>query len=73
MTLEREIPYSERTATVVGKGVQGTKVGIALESLGFKQVRFCEKDDPFLEFVETSTDLVLAIDNVGVEDRLRSV
>ncbi|OGD94683.1 hypothetical protein A3A48_02325 [Candidatus Curtissbacteria bacterium RIFCSPLOWO2_01_FULL_37_9] len=67
------VPYEQRVATVVGKGVQGTKVGRALESLGFKQVKFCEKDDPFLDFVETSTDLVLAIDNVGVEDRLRSV
>ena len=73
MTLEREIPYSERILTVVGgDGAQGSKIVTAGRSLPYKEVRVCEKGDSFLDAVNLSTDLFLAVDNVLVVDLLES-
>ena len=61
MVGEREIPYSERTATVVGGGELGSRVASCYREIGFKHVRICEKGDPLLDFLNGSTDLFLAV------------
>src|SRR3989344_3328014 len=64
MSQETFRPYDERTATVVGgKGALGSKITTNLESLGFQSVKICEKDDPFLDFVNGSTDIFFAVDD----------
>src|SRR3989344_2240989 len=69
--MERINPYNERVATVVGgRGVLGSKLVSSLESLGFGKVLICEKGDPFLDYLNRSTDLVLAVDNIQVESLL---
>lgn len=68
-----EISNSERVVTVVGgKGQLGGKTLAALQSIGFSGVRICEEGDPFLSFVEESTDIFFAVDNVKIADMLQA-
>lgn len=74
MSLEtKPINYNERVATVVGgRGQLGSRVLKSLESLGMKEVRICEKGDPFTDFVRLSTDLFFAVDADQAKDMLQS-
>lgn len=74
MSLETQpISYSERVATVVGgRGQLGSRVVKSLESLGMREVRICEKGDPFTDFVKLSTDLFFAVDADQAKDMLQS-
>src|SRR3989344_5820419 len=64
----------ERVATVVGgKGQLGRRMVKAFESIGFGQVRVCEKDDPFLDFAKQSTDIFFAVDDRETLSMLRAV
>jgi prephenate dehydrogenase len=66
-------PYSERTITVVGgKGALGSRVVAGVAPMGFREVQVCEKGDPFLDFVERSTDLFFAVDNTEITDMLQA-
>ena len=66
-------PYQERVVTVVGgKGPLGSKVVSGFEPLGFQSVQICEKDDPFLDFVNRSTDLFFAVDNTEITAMLQA-
>lgn len=66
-------PYNERIATVIGgKGPLGSKVAAGLEPLGFQSVQICEKGDPFLDFVNRSTDLFFAVDNTEITSMLQA-
>ncbi|MBI3486340.1 hypothetical protein HY025_05385 [Candidatus Daviesbacteria bacterium] len=67
------VPYGDRIATVVGgKGQLGRKIVTGLESLSFKQVRVCETGDPFLTFVDQSTDLFFAVDDRQIISMLQA-
>lgn len=67
------VPYEERVATVVGgRGQLGSKITAAYESVGFGKVEVCEKQDPFLDFVNLSTDLFFAVDNIEIERLLQA-
>lgn len=74
MSLETQpISYNERVATVVGgRGQLGSRVVKSLESLGMREVRICEKGDPFTDFVRLSTDLFFAVDADQAKDMLQS-
>lgn len=66
-------PYRERTITVVGgKGALGSRITTNLEKLGFQSVQVCEKGDPFLDFVNRSTDLFFAVDNTEITAMLQA-
>ncbi len=58
---EREIPYQERVATVVGGGELGSRVAACYKAIGFKDVRICEKGDPLIDLLNGSSDLFLAV------------
>src|SRR3989344_4961246 len=75
MSLETQpISYNERVATVVGgRGQLGSRIVKGLDGLGFKEVRVCEKGDPFTDFVRLSTDLFFAVDADQAKDMLQSV
>ena len=61
------VPYEERVATVVGrKGALGSRVFPCYQEAGFREVHGCEQGDPFLDFVNRSTDLFLAVDDAEV-------
>lgn len=65
--------YQNRTATVVGgRGQLGSKIVKGYEELGFREVRVCEQSDPFRNFVQSSTDLFLAVDSLRAIDMLQS-
>ena len=68
MSAERVfVPYEERVATVVGrKGALGSRVFPCYQEAGFREVHGCEQGDPFLDFVNRSTDLFLAVDDAEV-------
>ena len=53
--MEREIPYQERIATVVGGGELGSRVASCYKDIGFGDVRICEKGDPFAGFANSKT------------------
>lgn len=73
MSLETMHPYSERIATVVGgAGQLGSRIENALRSIGLKDVRVCEKGDPFTEFLRESTDVFFAIDGAQTKDMLQA-
>ncbi len=73
MIQETLSPYSERTITVVGgEGALGSKVATNLQALGFRSVRICEKDDPFLDFARLSDDLYFAVDNKEISTMLQA-
>ncbi len=74
MSIEKGfVPYEDRTATVIGgKGQLGSKIVTGLESLSFKQVMVCEAGDPFLSFVDQSTDLFFAVDNKQITSMLQA-
>lgn len=73
MSTEIYRPYQERIVTVVGgKGPLGSKVATGLEPLGFQSVQVCEKGDPFLDFVNRSTDLFFAVDNTEITSMLQA-
>jgi len=59
--MERIKPYGERVATVVGGGELGSRVAACYRDIGFKDVRICEKGDPFLDFLNGSTDIFFAV------------
>lgn len=64
--MSREVlsPYNDRIVTVVGgEGSLGSKIVSSLQPLGFESVKICEKSDPFLDFVNQSTDLFFAVDD----------
>lgn len=66
-------PYQERTITVVGgKGLLGSKIAAGLEPLGFQSVQVCEKGDPFVDFVNRSTDVFFAVDNTEITAMLQA-
>ena len=68
-----QIPYEDRIATVIGgKGQLGSKIVTGLESFSFRQVRVCEIGDPFLTFVEQSTDLFFAVDDKQIASMLQA-
>lgn len=65
--------YQDRTITVVGgKGSLGSKITANLQSFGFRSVEICERDDPFLDFVNRSTDLFFAVDNKEIAGMLQA-
>src|SRR3989344_4765362 len=67
-----EIPYNERVATVVGgKGQLGEKTVVALYSLGFRDVKICEKGDPFRDLLLESTDIFFAVDDKQIASMLQ--
>lgn len=73
MVTEAYKPYQERIATVVGgRGPLGSKVTEGLKPLGFQSVEICEKGDPFLDFVNRSTDLFFAVDNTEITAMLQA-
>lgn len=59
--MEREVPYQDRVATVVGGGEVGSRVVSCYRDIGFKDVRICEKGDPLIDLLNGSTDLFLAV------------
>ena len=68
-----EIPYNERDATVVGgNGQLGGKTVTALQSLGFRHVRVCEKGDPFRDFIRESTDIFFTVDDKEIVSMLQA-
>lgn len=74
MSLETQpIRYQDRVATVVGgRGQLGSRIVKGLDGLGFREVRVCEKGDPFTDFVRLSTDLFFAVDADQAKDMLQS-
>lgn len=74
MSLETQpTGYQDRIATVVGgRGQLGSRIVKGLDGLGFKEVRVCEKGDPFTDFVRLSTDLFFAVDADQAKDMLQS-
>lgn len=65
--------YKERVATVVGgRGQLGSRVAKGLKEIGLGEVKICEQDDPFRDFVRVSTDLFFAVDGKTVRDMLQS-
>lgn len=67
------IRYENRVATVVGgRGKLGSRIVKGLEGLGLKEVRICEQEDPFNDFVRSSTDLFFAVDADQAKDMLQS-
>lgn len=74
MSQEAFRPYEERVVTVVGgRGPLGSKIETGLKPLGFKSVQICEKDDPFIDFVNQSTDLFFAVDDREITTMLQAV
>lgn len=68
-----EVPYKDRVVTVVGgKGQLGSKIVTALGSLNFRQVMVCESGDPFLTFVDKSTDIFFAVDDKQIASMLQA-
>lgn len=66
------IPYQHRIATVVGgRGALGSKDVTILQSLDFRDVRICEKGDPFLDFLPESTDILFDVDDREIASRLQ--
>lgn len=66
------VPYEDRVATVVGgKGEIGSKDVTILQSLDFRDVRICEKGDPFLDFLPESTDILFDVDDREIASRLQ--
>lgn len=66
-------PYEERTATVVGgRGALGKKVVEGFKPLGFQSVRICEAEDPFVDFLQTSTDIFFAVDDKEIKNMLQA-
>ena len=59
--MERINPYEERVATVVGGGELGSRIVSCYRDIGFKDVKICEKGDPFLDFLNGSTDIFFAV------------
>lgn len=74
MSLETQpVRYEDRVATVVGgRGQLGSRIVKGLDGLGFKEVRVCEKGDPFTDFIRLSTDLFFAVDADQAKDMLHS-
>lgn len=65
--------YQKRVATVVGGcGQLGNKIVKGLEGIGFRDVRICEKGDPFRDFVRVSNDLFLAVDAERAKEMLQA-
>src|SRR5689334_17719491 len=66
-------PYTDRVVTIVGgKGALGSKVAQGFEDLGFGSVKICGREDPFLDFVRSSTDLFFAVDDKETAAMLRA-
>lgn len=72
MPKESHIPYEERTATVVGYGPMGRKMKKVYQGIGFKEVKVCEKNDPFVDYVNGSDDLFFAVDNESIIGMLKA-
>lgn len=74
MSLETQpIGYNERVATVVGgRGQLGSRIVNGLEGLGLKEVKVCEKGDPFADFVRSSSDIFFAVNAEEAKDMLQS-
>lgn len=73
MSQETLNPYHDRTITVIGgDGALGSKIAVNLRSLGFRSVEICEKGDPFLDFVDRSTDLFFTIDDIEIASMLQA-
>lgn len=71
MVLESE-QYTNRVATVVGgNGQLGSRIVKGLEGLGLRQVRVCERGDPFRDFLTDSTDIFFAVDADNVLEMLQ--
>ena len=67
------IPYEGRVATVVGgNGDLGKKTVTSLRVLNFREVRICEDGDPFLDFIQPSTDIFFTVDDRKIASMLQA-